>query len=248
MSPQTDPLQMIRINPEDIRFDDDPETLGALICERIGYSMDTVSEQIYARITDIIQKGLNVVELAFLIRTTVITGWEKEKIDGKCLTIDSKKWATLLNTMSSPEVLCCFIVTLGKQIDIINEALREKFFFDPFVMDAFGSIIVEKAADYLELRIRAELENNNYECSRRFSPGYCDWELKAGQETLCGFLDPGEIGVRCLGSGSMIPAKSVSAVMVGAKHVPWKTPCRFCREIKCPYRRENKRTREDLKK
>ena len=239
---------MIRINPEDIQFDDDPETLGALICDRIGYSLDTVSEQIYARITDIIQKGLNAIELAFLIRTTTITGWEKETIDGQCVTIDSKKWANLLNTMSSPEVLCCFIVTLGKQIDRINEALREKNLFDPFVMDAFGSVIVEKAADCLELRIRTELGNNNYECSRRFSPGYCDWALKSGQENICRFLDPEKIGVRCLGSGTMIPAKSVSAVMVGAKHVPWKTPCRFCRENKMPVPTGKKRTRKNLKK
>jgi hypothetical protein len=239
---------MISINPEDIRLDDDPEILGALICERIGYSLDSVSEQIYARITDVIQKGLNAVELAFLIRTTPITGWEKETIDGQCVTIVSKKWAALLNTMSSPEVLYCFIVTLGKQIDCINAALREKNLFDPFVMDAFGSVIVEKAADHLELSIKAELENNNYECSRRFSPGYCDWGLKYGQETICRFLDPEKIGVRCLGSGTMIPTKTVSAVMVGAKHVPWKTPCRFCREIKCPYRREKKRTRKNLKK
>ena len=137
---------------------------------------------------------------------------------------------------------------LDKQIDSINEALREKNLFDPFVMDAFGSVIVEKAADCLELSIRTELENNNYECSRRFSPGYCDWGLKSGQENICRFLDPGKIGVRCLATGKMIPAKSVSAVMVGAKHVPWKTPCRFCREIKCPYRRDNKGTRQDLKK
>jgi len=236
---QADPLQMIHINPEDIRFDDDPETLCVLICERIGYSLDFVSEQIHARITDIIQKGLNAVELEFLIRTTAINGWEKGKIEAEAVIIESKKWANLLKKMEFPEFLCCFIITLGKQIDRINEALREKNLFDPFVMDAFGSVIVEKAADYLELSIRTELENNNYECSRRFSPGYCDWKLKAGQETLCGFLGPEKIGVRCLDSGSMIPAKSVSAVMVGAKHVPWETPCRFCPEIKCPYRREN---------
>ncbi|MBC2716965.1 MAG: hypothetical protein HF978_16805 [Desulfobacteraceae bacterium] len=229
---------MIHISPEDIKLYDDVETLSSLICEQIGYSPDSVSEQIHSRITDIIQKGLNAVELEFLVRTTAITGWEKANIDGTCVNIESKKWANLLNTMESPEVLCCFIITLGKQIDIINKELRKKNLFDPFVLDAFGSVLVEKAADHLEASIGIQLKKNNYECSRRFSPGYCDWGLKSGQEAICRFLAPGKIRVRCLTTGTMVPAKSVSAVMVGAKCVPWKTPCRFCREIKCPYRRE----------
>jgi hypothetical protein len=237
---------MIQISPEDIKFHGAPETwdpqkcdrLYGLVCERIGYSPDSISEQMHSRIAEIIQKGYAAIELDFFIRTTPIAGWEKSKIEAEAVTIDSKKWANLLKKMESPEVLCCFIITLGKQLDIINEALRKKNLFDPYVLDAFGSLMVEKAADQIEASIRMQLKKNNYEGSRRFSPGYCDWGLKSGQETICRFLTPEKIGVRCLAIGSMVPAKSISAVMVGAKQMPWKSPCRFCKEINCPYRRE----------
>ena len=237
---------MIQISFEEIQFQDNPETwepqkhdrLYGQVCERVGYSPDSVSEQMHFRIAEIIQKGHAAIELDFFIRTTSITGWENAKIEAEAVTIDSRKWANLLKKMESPDVLCCFMITLGKQLDIINEELRKQSLFDPYILDAFGSLMVEKAADQMEASIGMQLKKNKYKGSRRFSPGYCDWGLKSGQETICRFLAPEKIGVRCLAAGSMIPAKSISAVMVGAKQMPWNAPCRFCKEIKCPYRRE----------
>ena len=231
---------MINISHIDLKLQKAPEELFPQVCEQMGYSSDSVSEEIRSKITDIIEKGLTAIQPDFIIRTTPITGWENERIDSEPVIIESKKWAKLLKKMESPEILCCCIVTLGKQIDIINEELSKKNLFDPFVLDAFGSVMVEKAADCLEAIIGMEFKKNRYECSRRFSPGYCDWELKSGQETICRFLGPEKIGVQCMATGTMIPVKSVSAAMVVARHVPWKVPCRFCNEIKCPYRRENK--------
>ena len=235
---QIDPQLMIHISPEDIKLYDDVETLSSLVCERIGYSPDSVSEQIHSKVMEIIQKGLNAVGLEFLVRTTAIDGRCRGRIDAEAITIDSKKWSALLSKMESPDFLCCFMLTLGKQIDIVYENFTQKDLFDQFVLDAFGAVMVEKAADQMEASIGKQLRKNHYECSRRFSPGYCDWELKSGQETICRFLEPEKIGVRCMSSGTMIPVKSVSAAMVVARHVPWTVPCRFCREIKCPYRRE----------
>ena len=229
---------MINISHKDFKLQEAPEELFPLVCDQIGYSPETISRQIHSRIIDIIDKGLTVIQPEFIIRTTPITGWGNGRIDAKGAAIDSKKWAKLLKKMKSPEFLCCFIITLGKRIDVIKEGFGGKNLFNQFIMDAFGSVMVEKAADHLESSIGVEFKKNRYECSRRFSPGYCDWGLKPGQETLCRFLAPEKIGVQCMATGTMIPIKSVSAVMVGAEHVPWKVPCRFCNEVKCPYRRE----------
>ena len=228
----------IDIKPQDIKFNGGVERLMPLIYEQVGYSSDTVPEQIHSKIADIIQKGLNAVDLDFLVRTTAIIGWENGKIYGKDLTIESKKWARLLSKMESPKILCCFMSTLGEKVDIISEELSKNNLFNQFVMDAFGSIMVEKAMDKLEAGIVTQFKKNNFEGCRRFSPGYCDWNLRSGQEALCRFLDAGRINVRCFATGTMVPVKSVSAVMVGARHASWKSPCRFCKEINCPYRRE----------
>ncbi len=239
---QINSMQMINISHKEFTLQEVPEELFLQVCKQIGYSYETISRQIHSKITDIIDKGLAAMQSDFIIRTTPITGWGNGRIDTETVTIDSKKWASLLRKMESPEFICCFIVTLGKRIDVIKEGFGEKNLFDQFVLDALGSVLVEKAADSLESSIGIEFKKNSYECSRRFSPGYCDWELKSGQATLCRFLSPEKIGVQCMASGAMIPIKSVSAVMVGAMRVPWKVPCYFCREIRCPYRRENKRT------
>ncbi|MGB9499549.1 MAG: uroporphyrinogen decarboxylase family protein [Dissulfuribacterales bacterium] len=87
----------------------------------IGYSPETISRQIHSRIIDIIDKGLTVIQPVFIIRTTPITGWGNGRIDAKGAAIDSKKWAKLLKKMKLPEFLCCFIITLGKRIDVIKE-------------------------------------------------------------------------------------------------------------------------------
>jgi hypothetical protein len=36
----------------------------------------------------------------------------------------------------------------------------------------------------------------------------------------------------------MIPQKSISAVLVAAREVGLRSPCRFCSKEECPYRRD----------
>jgi len=178
-------MQMMNIRSEDIKLHDSPETLLPLVCEQMGYSPESISEQVHSKIINIIDKGLAAMQPDFIIRTTPINACGDGRIEAEAVVIESRKWANLLKKMDSPEVLCCFIITLGKQIDIISESLQEENLFDPFVMDAFGSVMVEKAADQMEAVIGSQLKKNNYECSRRFSPGYCDWELQSGQDSFC---------------------------------------------------------------
>ena len=39
-------------------------------------------------------------------------------------------------------------------------------------------------------------------------------------------------------AGMMIPQKSISAALIGAREVPLRYPCPFCAKEDCPYRRE----------
>ncbi len=232
-------MQPIDLNPGGIQPLEDIKVLLPLICGQMGYSPEKITKPLTARITNLIAEGLNAVAPDFILRTAGISGWEAGQIRGEGVNIDSKKWADLLNKMESPSFLCCFMITLGENLDrLIDEGSTENRLFDRFVLDAFGAVMVENLADQMEENIKKALAADGYECSRRFSPGYCDWGLQSGQKTLCRFLAPEKIGVNCLATGTMIPTKSVSAVMVGAKKIPWKAPCRFCREIHCPYRRE----------
>jgi len=222
------------VNPENFS---NPGTLLPLVLNRIGYSPETISKSIYEEIKELITMGLKTIHIDYVEQTTQITSWGKSNITGKGIRIDSNKWSALLTHMNSPKLLCCFVLTLGESLDRIIEEKKKDSLFDAYVLDALGSLIAEQAADQLGISISEHLSVKNYEWSHRFSPGYCDWELASGQMAIFQFLKPETIGVKSMPSGVIIPEKSISAVMIGAKKVTTKSPCLFCKDQHCKYRR-----------
>lgn len=213
-----------------------PEILLPQILNRIGYPPE-ISKNIRERINKLIVAGLETIHVDFVERTTQITGWRKGSITGKGIGIDSDKWSGLLYHMENPELLYCFVLTLGESLDKLIEEKKKDSLFDAYVLDAFGSMVTEQTADQMELFISNGSSFKNYEWSHRFSPGYCDWGLAAGQKALFQFLHPETIDVTVMLSGMIIPEKSISAVMIGANKVTIKSPCLFCKDQRCKYRR-----------
>ncbi|MBW1892285.1 MAG: hypothetical protein JRI91_01120 [Deltaproteobacteria bacterium] len=189
------------------------------------------------KIQNIIEKGLACIKIRHLHRITPVVNWNGACINGKDVVIESTRWASLLNHMESPSVLCCFILTLGEEIDRLIEASQQTSLFETFVLDAFGSVMTEYAANQLTRHLKHADDNKVYEYSRRFSPGYCDWKLKSGQDALFHFLKPEAIDLQCLPTGAMVPEKSISAVMIGAKKIKHASPCFFCNEGSCAHKR-----------
>jgi len=222
------------VNPENFCK---PETLLPLIFNRIGYSPATISKSIHEKIKTLITMGLKTIHIDHVEQTTQITSWGKGSITGKGIQIDSDKWSSLLYHMENPELLHCFVLTLGESLDKLTEEKKKDSLFDAYVLDAFGSLVVEQAADQLEKSIFNRSNFKIYEWSHRFSPGYCDWELASGQTAIFQFLNPEKIEVSSLPSGMIIPEKSISAVMIGAKKATTKSPCLFCKDQHCKYRR-----------
>lgn len=216
------------------------EKLMANVARKIGYpSIERIPDDIRKKIANVLENGRDCIHIRYLQRVTPIVSWTDARIIGKDLVIESHRWASLLNHMQSPSMLCCFVITLGKQMDDLIATTQQASLFDAFVLDAFGSVIAEDAADRLSRDIKDLAAHRAYEFSRRFSPGYCDWMLASGQDALCRFLTPRAIDLLCLPTGAMVPEKSISAVMIGARHVKRSSPCFFCDEHSCTYRRVN---------
>ncbi|PKN37651.1 MAG: hypothetical protein CVU62_07955 [Deltaproteobacteria bacterium HGW-Deltaproteobacteria-2] len=230
-------MEYENIKVVNLEIKSNPEILLPQILNRIGYSPETMSESIRKRINKLIATGWGIIHVDFVERIAKITNGGTGGITGKGIRIDSSKWSALLNHMNSPELLCCFVLTLGESLDRLIEEKKKDSLFDAYVLDALGSLIAEQAADQMEISISKHLSVKNYECSHRFSPGYCDWELAAGQIAIFQFLQPETIGVKSMPSGVIIPEKSISAVMIGAKRVTTKSPCLFCKDQHCKYRR-----------
>jgi hypothetical protein len=82
-------------------------------------------------------------------------------------------------------------------------------------------------------------EDDSLFISRRFSPGYCDWNI-GQQRMLFWALSGKEIGIRLNGRCLMVPQKSISGIIgMGRRKadIEGYDPCRECKKKECPGRR-----------
>lgn len=110
-------------------------------------------------------------------------------------------------------------VTLGHDVD---RELRRLSLTDPLgqvLFDAAATALVERHADKLEARIRAQARARDLYCSWRFSPGYGDLPLDV-QQNILGRLDAARrLGITLTADNLMVPTKSVTAI-VGLHRTP----------------------------
>lgn len=136
------------------------------------------------------------------------------------------------------ERLALFAVSLGKEFD--DWSRGGIFKEDPlkgFVIDTAGSVLVEKAADYLEDSLRRKLSGQYLGCSNRFSPGYCGWDV-AEQHILFSLLPAEFCGISLTDSALMQPLKSVSGIIgIGQELKKREYHCSLCDQKDCYLRR-----------
>jgi hypothetical protein len=133
-----------------------------------------------------------------------------------------------------------FVVTIGKYLEETAWKLsRDGLILQATVLDAVGSDAVEKAAVSVHGRIEEMARSEGLVTSRRFSPGYCDWNI-GQQRMLFHALTGRTSGVRLTAECLMIPQKSISGIIgIGSanSNVDKYNPCEFCNKQDCPGRR-----------
>jgi len=222
------------LSPETISLPDDAAAYVSRVIPRIGYDPAVVSQSVMEKIEAVIQAGLKAVHMAGMGRMTTVATWDAGCIAGQDLVIKSVHWAHVVSKMSAVRQMVCFALTLGEAFDRAKAGAE---LFESFVLDGFGSELIEQAADQMEDILARWAASAGLECTRRFSPGYCDWPLAAGQKEIFSFLNLTDIGISALTSGAMLPSKSISAMMITADQVPLECPCRFCNKKDCDHRR-----------
>ncbi len=221
-----------------------PEDILPDVISLVGYpSSKELSDDIRVEIERAVDQCLAKVTPACLYKTTPLLRLEKDLLVGRDVEVRSVRWVHLMKRLSEPEVICCFVVTTGQALEkAINEAQSESL-FHAYLLDAAGSVVIERLTDQVERHVSGLLGAKGYQTTARFSPGYCDWDLSEGQEALFRFLQPESVGVQRTSAGMMIPQKSISAALVGAREVSLRSPCPFCSKGDCPYRRADPESR-----
>ncbi len=125
--------------------------------------------------------------------------------------------------------LAFFVVTAGKGMtDWSQKLMGEGDHLQAYFVDALGSELVEKAADWVEERIIEWARKRGRGTTNRYSPGYCGWKV-AEQHELFSLLPKDFCGITLSPSAMMRPIKSVSGVIglgAGVKHNAYR--CDLC--------------------
>jgi hypothetical protein len=204
---------------------------------RLGYpGPEAVTENISAQIEQGIETCLELARAKETHHTTAFTGLDKTAIHGDGLCLETVNWTRLAARMSGIRELCCFAVTLGKAVDERIKQQGKTAMLQAMMLDSAASVLADLYADQVHQHINRHYRQQGLQSSFRFSPGYCDWPMKAGQAALVPFLEPASIGISASDTGLMTPRKSITAVVIAADRMPAESPCFLCAR-ECPHRR-----------
>ena len=133
-----------------------------------------------------------------------------------------------------------FLVTIGKYMgETTSQLAKDGLILQATVLDAIGSDAVERLADFAQDKIKDIAEAQGLVTSRRFSPGYCDWNI--GQQRMLFYALTGNtLGIRLTGECLMMPQKSISGIIgIGPSidNVENYNPCKTCTKQDCPGKR-----------
>ena len=133
-----------------------------------------------------------------------------------------------------------FVVTIGEHLEeTAHQLAKDGLILQSTVLDTIGSSAVERVADLVQDRIGEVASAEGLVTSRRFSPGYCDWDI--GQQRMVFWALNGDtVGVHLTGECLMIPQKSISGIIgIGLpdSNVEYYNPCKTCDKHDCQGRR-----------
>ena len=186
------------------------------VLSRLGYASGKTN--IDAKTQEIIDEEIDTAKRLFSPKQVIAS--DAIKLSGgkislePSFTIESYDIFKLLQKCS---VAFGFAVTIGPALEARRDIyLKDKETTRALVLDAAGSVAVEELARITNNQIAADIMQNGFAFTRRFSPGYGDWAL-SGQKELLSWLGAEQIGIIHTDTFQMIPEKSISAIL-GQKH------------------------------
>jgi hypothetical protein len=221
------------------RDDVDIEIDKKQVCHSIGYNDNyKLSAHISSLIDDYVEHAHYLINPlhSYIIKDVE---WARGSISliEDSIIFKSKIIARLLEHCSQVAI---FLVTIGKYMEETTFQLaNDGLILQATVLDAIGSDAVEKVADFVQDRIKEMAEVQGLVTSRRFSPGYCDWNI--GQQRMLFYALTGNtLGIRLTGECLMVPQKSISGIIgIGPStdNVENYNPCKTCTKQDCLGRR-----------
>jgi len=209
------------------------------VLRNIGYTnCRKLPARLMTLISDYVEYPSHIIDPSYscVIRDVELVLGEYTFIEGSVL-FKSKVIARLLEKCKKVAI---FALTIGDFLEeTVSQLAEDGLVLQATVLDAIGSVAVESVADYVERGIKDIASAKGLCISQRFSPGYCDWNIRQ-QNMLFQAMNGDSAGVRLTDGCLMIPQKSISGVIgLGPcdSDIEAYNPCNTCQEQNCPGRR-----------
>jgi len=205
----------------------------------IGYCTDCKpSARIASFINEYVDNTCNLIEpsYSYVVRDIKSVQGSSVVIDGS-VTFQSKVIAQL---MERCEKIAVFLLTIGNHLEeTVRQMSEDGLILQATVLDAIGSVAAETVADFVQERVDEVARDHGLCTSLRFSPGYCDWNIKQ-QKMVFQSVGTCSTGIRLTEDYLMLPRKSISGIIgIGyCNGVEHYNPCNTCPNYHCPSRRE----------
>ena len=208
------------------------------VLNQIGYCADDEpSARIESLVTDYTENYHSLIESSYSYIFRDIESVREDFVDiGDSVILESKVIAGLLQNC---EKVAIFVLTIGNTLEEMVAYLAENgLVLQATVLDAIGSCAAEQLAVSVEDMIREIARLKGLSISRRFSPGYCDWDVTQ-QELVFRVMKGNTAGVSLSEEYLMLPRKSISGIIgIGNSSIENYNPCKTCLKQDCPGRRE----------
>ena len=209
------------------------------VCRYIGYGADyQPPARVSSLIDEYVENAHHLIEPSYSYIIRDIDHVQDSLVFiGGSIVLESDIIARLLERCQKVALL---VVTIGDHLeDMAGWLAKQGNIVQAAVLEATGSDAVEKVADFVQCRVEEIAQRYGMIVSRRFSPGYCDWDIKQ-QKMIFRAVDGNLAGVHLTNSCLMVPRKSISGIMgIGAasEGVGTYNPCMVCDRENCCGRR-----------
>jgi len=203
----------------------------------IGYAIDCKpSTRMFSLVTDYVENARDLIEpsFSFVIRNIELVRGSHVFIEDSVI-FESEVIARLLERA---EKVAVFTLTIGSHLeDTAAQLARDGLILQAAVLDAIGSDAAERLADFVENQIGEMSRARGLTISRRFSPGYCDWDVSQ-QKMVFRAMRGDYAGIQLTDVCLMIPRKSISGIVgLGHSDIESYNPCTTCDNYDCVGRR-----------
>jgi hypothetical protein len=207
------------------------------ILHSIGYSTDYKPARIISLINDYVENAYHLIEPSYscVIRDIKWVQGSYAVIEGS-IVFQSEVIAQLLKQCKKAAV---FLATIGNHLEeTVSQLAEDGLILQATVLDTIGSVAAEKMADFVQNKVSDVARTWGLCTSRRFSPGYCDWDI-GQQKIVFQTVNSDSVGVRLTESCLMSPQKSISGIIgIGpCDDVENYNPCKTCDKQDCEGRR-----------